>query len=162
MVSGPPPKPTALKKLQGNPGKRALNTSEPQPPAPVSVPYAPRFLTAEAKREWRRIVPLLMELGLYTEIDHAAISMYCQAYGRWLDAEREIDQDGAVRTTDKGYEHQAAWVQIANKRFDQVRRMLAEFGLTPASRSRLRIDGPEEQDELEALLFRRNVSVARE
>lgn len=161
-MPGPPPKPTMLKRLAGNPGKRPLNDREPRPPAPTRVPYAPRFLSREAKNEWRRMVPALMDLGLYTEVDQVALVMYCQAYGRWVEAERKIDEDGAVRITDRGYQHQGAWAQIANKRWSQVRAMLAEFGLTPASRSRLRLGEQEEQDELEALLFRRNVSVARD
>jgi len=75
-----------------------------------------------------------------------------------------VDETGGptLVSTETGNLYQNPWQSVANKRFDQLRRMLAEFGLTPASRSRLRIGETEEQDELEALLFRRNVSVGRE
>jgi hypothetical protein len=35
---GPAPKPTAIKKAEGNPGKRKLNTEEPEPVPGASVP----------------------------------------------------------------------------------------------------------------------------
>lgn len=159
-MRGRRPKPTALKELEGNPGKRPLNDAEPKPPRPDRVPYAPRFLTPEAQKEWRRVVGILVDLNLYTEVDHAALAMYCQAYGRWVAAEREIDATGGpTLVSEAGGLYQNPWQTAANKAFDQVRRMLGEFGLTPATRSRLKVGPAEEQDELEALLFRRNVRV---
>lgn len=163
-MRGRKPKPTEMKRLAGNPGHRPLNDNEPTPPKPDRAPYAPRFLTAEAQKEWRRLAPVLLDLGLYTEADYAALAMYCQAWGRWVEAERKIDETGGAVLTSKdvGNLYQNPHSATANKAFDQVRKMLAEFGLTPATRARLQIAPREEQDELEKLLFRRNVSVGRE
>ena len=138
MRPGPVPKPTTLKEKAGNPGKRPLNAAEPKVPVPTSVPYAPRFLSKEGKAEWRRMVKFLIDAGLYSEVDRAALAMYCSAWARWVAAERKIAELGSlVRTTDKGYEHQSAWVSISNKAADQLRKMIAEFGLSPAQRSRV-------------------------
>ncbi len=49
---GRKPKPTAIKVLEGNPGKRELNLSEPKPEK--KAPKCPAWLEPEAKREWRR------------------------------------------------------------------------------------------------------------
>ena len=49
---GPPPKPTALRLLQGNPGKRRLNDAEPKPKQ--SLPRCPDWLPANAKIECPR------------------------------------------------------------------------------------------------------------
>ena len=49
-MAGRKPKPTSLKVLEGNPGKRQLNPNEPKPDA--SVPKCPAWLSKEAKREW--------------------------------------------------------------------------------------------------------------
>ena len=151
-MKGRKPKPIALKRLAGNPGKRPLG-DEPQPPVPDSVPYVPRHLNTEAKREWRRIVKVLMDLGLYTEVDRAALAMYCQAWGRWVGAERELIKKGAVLTSDKGNLYQNPWLHVANKAWEQMRKVLAEFGLTPSSRSRLMITAVERDLTLAEVLF---------
>jgi len=155
VTRGRKPKPTAIKKLAGNPGKRPLNASEPQPPVPDSTPYAPRFLNADGKKEWRRIVGILMDLGLYTEVDRAALAMYCQAWGRWVHAERKCGElaDKIVATTDKGYSHLHAWRLEANKAQAQLLKAMTEFGMTPSSRSRVHVSGEPTEPSLAEQLF---------
>jgi phage terminase small subunit len=60
-MAGRRPEPTALKELAGNPGKRALNTNEPQP---GGIPKCPPHLDKIAKAEWKRIAAELTTLGL--------------------------------------------------------------------------------------------------
>lgn len=164
MRSGPAPRPSALQALQGR-SHHARNRREPRLPVPERPPYAPRNLCAEGQREWRRLIGWLVRAGLYTEADRAALEMYCQAYGRWWAAERALDaaEDGPIQRGERG-DTVSAWQRVANARFDQVRRMLAEFGLTPAERSRVVAAQPEEPDELEQLtrLFQRDVLVGDE
>ncbi len=152
-MRGRKPKPTRLKELEGNPGKRRLHATELRPPVPVTMPYAPKFINAEAKREWNRMVAILLELGLYTEVDHAALAMYCQAWGRWVVAERMLAVEGEIVTTALGGLCQNPWRYEANKAFAQMRQMLPEFGLTPSSRSRLSAPGGPEQPSLAEELF---------
>lgn len=45
---GRKPTPTAIKELEGNPGKRPLNTKEPKPVK--KAPSCPKWLEPEAKR----------------------------------------------------------------------------------------------------------------
>jgi P27 family predicted phage terminase small subunit len=75
------PTPTALKLLQGNPGKRALDLSAGVNPQ-VAIPSAPGHLSPAAKKEWKRITPLLEELGLISGLDRQALALYCQTAGR--------------------------------------------------------------------------------
>ena len=152
-MRGRKPKPTAVKILAGNPGKRPLNDSEPRPPVPDSTPYAPRHLNAEAKKEWRRVLPIMMRIGLYTEIDRAAMAMLCQEWGRWVVAEREVQEKGEIVTSDKGYMYQNPWRHEANKAQEQMRRMMTEFGMTPSSRSRFNLPGEQEGPTLADQLF---------
>ena len=58
---GPPPTPTNLKLLRGNPGKRKLNANEPDPEP--AIPPCPSHLDKVAKKEWRRISKELLALG---------------------------------------------------------------------------------------------------
>ena len=73
-MAGRKPKPTALKLVTGNPGKRPLNDHEPQPEA--AIPEVPAHLSGEAKAEWDRIVIRLHPLGLLTDLDRAALAAY--------------------------------------------------------------------------------------
>ena len=80
-MAGRKPKPTALKRLEGNPGKRKLNTKEPVPGKGMSE--CPAWLLPEARAEWKRICGKLSEMGVLTEIDMAAFAAYCQSFARW-------------------------------------------------------------------------------
>ena len=76
---GRKPKPTAMKELEGNPGKHPLNTNEPKPTK--KAPACPKWLEPEAKKEWRRLAKQMEAIGILTEVDMAAFAGYCQAYG---------------------------------------------------------------------------------
>ena len=60
-MAGRKPKPTAIKKLEGNPGKRKLNTKEPIPAK--GMPDCPEWLLPEAKKEWERLADLMNQMG---------------------------------------------------------------------------------------------------
>lgn len=132
------PKPTAIKEMMGNPGKRPLNECEPRPDG---VPTCPRYLSKAARKEWRRVAPRLVAMGsgMLTEVDRAAFACYCQAVGRIEDAERELVKYGNVIKTPKGYPIQNPYLAIANKATDQIRQFAVEFGMTPSSRSRVQV-----------------------
>jgi P27 family predicted phage terminase small subunit len=108
---GRKPTPTALKKLEGNPGKRPLNNSEPKPDK--KAPSCPKWLEPEAKKEWRRLAKQMEALGILTEVDMAAFAGYCQAYARWKEAEEFITQHGTIVRTPSGYWQQVPQVSIA-------------------------------------------------
>lgn len=94
---GRKPKPTAIKVLEGNPGKRPVNSAEPKPIS--KAPKCPIWLEAEAKKEWRRVAKQLEQLGVLTEVDMAAFAGYCQAYARWKEAEEFISKHGSIVKT---------------------------------------------------------------
>ena len=74
-MRGRKPKPTTLRILEGNPGKRSLIDGPPQ--APAKIPECPCFLDDEARAEWLRMAPVLLEMGLLTPADRAALAAYC-------------------------------------------------------------------------------------
>ena len=88
MIRGPKPKPTAMRRMQGNPGKRGYNHAEPQPPE--GMPDCPAHLNAAARDEWDRLAHVLNYMGVVTAIDRAALAAYCQCYGRWVEAEEKL------------------------------------------------------------------------
>ena len=130
---GRPKKPTNLKKLQGNPGKRKLNKNEPQPD--IKIPSIPDHLNDIAKSEWCRIAPILERMGLLSDLDSTALAAYCQCYARWKEAEAMVESEGMTITTTKGNIIQSPYLGIANKAMTQMHKFLCQFGMTPAARS---------------------------
>ena len=158
-MAGRKPIPTELKKLAGNPGKRPLNLDEPRYESYVMS--VPRFLDAEAKREWRRVVKELAAVGLISTVDRAALAAYCMAWSRWVKAEKSLEREELVLTTDKGYSYPNPLIGIANGALDQMKRFMVEFGMTPSSRTKVKAEKPQEPDELERLLFGSQVKVKK-
>ena len=96
-MRGRRPKPTRLKVLTGNPGKRRLNAAEltPEP----AIPECPVELGPVARREWDRLVGELASLRLLTNLDRAALAAYCGAYALWAESMEAIQKYGALRGT---------------------------------------------------------------
>ena len=140
MTRGRKPKPTALKRAQGNPGKRALNHAEPQPPE--GLPSCPPHLSDVARQEWDRVAQVLHDMGVFTVVDRAGLAAYCQAYGRWVEAEEKLARGPALIKTPSGHVQQSPWMGIANKQLELMGRYMAEFGMTPASRTRVAAADP--------------------
>ena len=136
-MAGRKPQPTKLKVLHGNPGKRALNKNEPQPE--LTRPEPPEHISAVAKEEWNRISSELYSLKLLSNIDRSALAAYCQAYARWVDAEKTIGEKGLLIKTTNGNVIQSPLVGIANTSLQIMHKFLVEFGMTPSSRSRITV-----------------------
>ena len=149
---GRKPKPTALKELEGNPGKRQLNMNEPKPIA--KAPTCPKWLEDEAKKEWKRLAKKMEQLGVLTEVDMAAFAGYCQAYARWKAAEEFISKHGTIVKTPSGYWQQVPQVSIAQQYLKDMQKLAEQFGLTPASRSRIIADAAKTEyiDDMDKLL----------
>ena len=143
-VRGRKPKPTALKQLEGNPGKRPLNEHEPVPPK--ATVKCPAWLESEAKKEWRRLAPALESMGILTTVDLTAFAGYCQAYARWKEAEEFITQHGSIFQTPSGYVQQVPQVSIAQQNLKIMQSFCSEFGLTPATRSRIIANGGSKEE----------------
>jgi P27 family predicted phage terminase small subunit len=156
-MQGRKPKPTSLKLLAGNPGKRAINHAEPKPR--VILPKPPEHLSDEEKIKWKLIVRELYPLGLVTTIDKDALAMYCVIYVRWIKAEKMVRDKGEIMKTAAGNIIQNPYLSIANRALDQLNKMGAEFGMTPSSRSRVKADVIDPDHELEWMLFGPRVTV---
>lgn len=135
MTRGRKPKPSTLRRAEGNPGKRGFNVDEPE--VPPGCPDCPPHLGEAARAEWFRLAATLHEIGILTTIDRAAFAAYCQAWGRWVEAEDKLAQLAPMVRTPSGYVQQNPWIGVANKQVDLMTRLAAELGLTPASRTRV-------------------------
>ena len=151
-MRGRKPKPTLLKTLEGNPGKRPLNDREPVPPD--GIPDCPDFLTTEARAEWFRTAKVLKEMQLLTLADRSALAAYCTAYGRWVEAEQQVQKYGTiVKSPNKGFPMKSPYLTVADQALESMRKLMVEFGLTPSSRSRIKVPvNRDATDEFDAFL----------
>ena len=62
----------------------------------VEVPNCPAHLLPEARKEWKRITPELERYGLVSKLDRASLALYCQAWARWVWAERQLQRAQAT------------------------------------------------------------------
>src|SRR5687767_13860175 len=146
-MAGRRPKPTHLKLLHGNPGKRRINEHEPQPP--VETPSAPDHLNEAAKTEWERMAELLARLGLLTSLDRAGLAAYCVVYARWVEAEEALKRTGHIVKSPSGYPMVSPYLVVANRSLEQMHKFMVEFRLSPASRSRISINAQSGDDPFE-------------
>ena len=141
MPAGRRPKPTNILRFTGNPGKRPLNRREPQPVKPRRAPPAPAILGEKGKVEWRRMCKILLQMGLLSEADLTVLMAYCKCFEQWTEAVRDTETFGSVHLTSNGNMIQSPHVGIANTALSNMTRLAIEFGLTPASRSRVQVPG---------------------
>ena len=163
-------KPDELKILEGDKHTDRINHNRPKPP--TERPTCPKHLSKKAKKEWRRVIAGLEAQGLVTKLDRAMLAAYCQAYGRWEEAEEMITQTGSliyqtgvttktvqkkngdVETTKKGgYPIISPYVSVANKAMEQMHKFGVEFGMSPASRTRIDTGKGGGEDDLLEQLF---------
>lgn len=149
MGAGRKPKPTAMKELEGNPGKRKLNKKEPMPGK--GMPDCPKWLLPDAQEEWKRLCEKLNQMGVLTEVDRSAFAAYCQSFARWKEAQEHIDSEGSNFETEKGYQQQTLWVGIANTNQKLMLQAASEFGLTPSARSRTMAASGVKQDDVDEM-----------
>lgn len=134
-MAGRKPKPTHLKIVQGNPGKRGLNRKEPH--AEAGIPPAPSWLSDKAKSAWDEVAPLLQAMGVLTVADGMALQGLCEAHADWLAAGKELATHGLTYMTGQGLIKANPAVSMKSDADKRRRAWLSEFGLTPSARAKL-------------------------
>lgn len=103
----------------------------------VRAAAPPDHLSAEARREWRRLAPPLHKAGVLTVAVRAALAAYCQCWARWAEAERRLAETPVLLKTPSDYVQQSPWLTVANKLLELIARYMAVLGLTPSARVRV-------------------------
>jgi P27 family predicted phage terminase small subunit len=101
-----------------------------------SVPSPPDWLAADARREWLRVMPVLIERRILTVADLASFENYCIAIGTVREMERTLQAAGHTYTTEGGSIKRHPAVGIQSDAMTRARLLASELGLTPVSRSR--------------------------
>jgi P27 family predicted phage terminase small subunit len=117
------------------------------------VPKPPAHLSPVAKQEWRRAGKLLRDMGLISDLDLAAFALYCTAWARWIEAEQALSTYGLMLKSPNNFPVQSPYLAVANRAMDQIRSLMSEFGMSPATRTRVSaLPDSDEDDPMEQLL----------
>lgn len=149
-MKGRKPKPTKLKIIAGNPGKRPLNDREPMPKR--GRPKCPPFLHQYAKDEWAALLPELDRLGLLTLVDRGSLAAYCQAWAEFRIATEMLDAEGRTTMGGSGGLKPHPAISFQRSAWRAILAFAALFGLDPSSRSRLKTPESDEIDPLSEFL----------
>ncbi|WP_276641326.1 phage terminase small subunit P27 family [Siccibacter turicensis] len=156
-MPGPPKTPTYLALVKGNPSKRTLNKNEPKPPS--GVPPTPKHFDKQGKYWFKRMADELNAIGVISQLDARALELLVEAYTEYRHHCDTLEVEGYTYRTETNTgdvlikAHPAAMMKA--DAWKRIRAMLGEFGMTPASRAKVGVNGPAEADPLEEFLNKR-------
>ncbi|HAX9891259.1 TPA: phage terminase small subunit P27 family [Escherichia coli] len=165
-MSGPPKTPTHLRLVRGNPSKRPINNNEPQPPK--GVPPVPKHFDKQGKYWFKRMAEELDAIGVISQLDARALELLVEAYTEYRHHCETLDREGytyAVYSDDDADEGKVREIRMIKPHpaammkadaWKRLRAMLAEFGMTPSSRSKVSKDKPDDDDLLSQFLNSRD------
>ena len=157
MPRGRKPKPTAVKKASGALRKNPKRANKREPSPPTGWPDCPLYVKKDkpAHEHWKWLCKTLDEMHVLSKADLAVLEMAAVTYARWRELDviiaganvSEISGRGSVITRPEA-------VQV-HKHADRYLKLISELGLTPSSRSRIKVDKQEHaQSGFEQLLSR--------
>lgn len=136
-MRGRRPKPVLLKVLSGNPGNRKLNKAALSGWPALGDP--PAWLSADERAIWHEIVEDAPS-GLFKAVDSGVLAALACSISTWRDAAVAMRSESRTVPTGDGVGCKAnPLVGIMHQESLGILRLCAELGITPASRSRLRI-----------------------
>ena len=109
-------------------------------------------MSTEFNREWRRLGRELLEAGIITQLDRTAFAALVQSYVHWIKAQEGIKETGLLIRGPDGAARVNPLLRVSRDAQAEFTRMLGEFGMTPASRTRVATLKEPEVDEFEDLL----------
>ena len=121
-----------------NPQRRAVAA----PVADGTAPDTPECLCDVAKAKWDELIGDLKRNGVLSTDTREMLISYCTTFAKWMEARQKVEETGlAIHSVDKlGNEiiSRNPYVAEMHKFREQLNKLLPEFGLTPASRQKLK------------------------
>lgn len=131
------PRPRTPKKILELTGSR--HAADRADPAPFTDgrPTCPEFLSAEAKREWKRVCDDLEHLGLLKLVDRAMLSVYCESWATFVKLSRDIATEGEAVAGSTGSRVLNPKCRAAHMAYERMRQIATQYGFTAISREKL-------------------------
>ena len=138
-------KPTAIKKAQGTLRKDRKNNNEPEFAIVKSIPDPPDFFSDKSREIYYTTGLELSNQGLLTAVNFAQFVNYCYFTGSTIELMKMINEQGFYQNF-KGQRVQNQNVKSLATYANLSRQLANEFGLTPASSSKINIDKKPKSD----------------
>ena len=100
----------------------------------------PKHLGAGARKVWRELLPVLMDIGTLSKSDGIMFAQLCEAQDTYLEMNRALAKTGPLVKGTGGALKRNPLYQVRDQAADQVFKLAREFGLSSLSRSRMSID----------------------
>jgi P27 family predicted phage terminase small subunit len=146
---GRKPKPTAVRKMQGNPGRRDFNDREPK--AKGRLVAAPEWMSESQKAGWLYAIEN-SPAGLLKMLDSSLLAIWVVAEDIHRNAVQKLALGLVTKSPRAGEPMQNPYLPIVNKQAMIMLKAASELGFTPSSRSRIVVDAEESDDPAEEYL----------
>lgn len=169
-MRGRKPQPTSLHILKGTYRPRRHDQSaEALSSSDESLLKPPSWLRADAKKEWKNEAKEALKAGILTNSDRSAFADLCILQARVKQAYQDMHKfaesirkkaeakggvwefDTIMPPTQTGFFAQNPHIPIYNKALKDLNMMRAEFGMTPSSRTRIKVDKASDDNPFAAL-----------
>lgn len=140
-MKGRKPKPSYMRVLDGNAGRRPLNDQEPIPEGKLEDRPPPPHLSPDQQAIWREAIKGSPP-GMLRELDESCLEVWVVARERHRDAAKKVADLGSLLKAKSGVPYQNPYLAIMNKQATIMLKAAAELGFTPSSRSRVKVEPP--------------------
>ena len=144
-LRGPAPTPKPILSARGS---NRENRGGAGMQAKAEIPPCPKGLGAIARREWKRQSKILLELGVISSLDRAALAVWCDTWGEFLSAVGHLKKHGKTVKGSMGQVVQSPWLKTKAAAADRLLKYAAQFGFTPSARARINSAEQGEDDAL--------------
>lgn len=146
MHRGRKPTPTAIKEVRGLPLRGAADAGLRA--RPIGAPFP--SMSDESKKVWTQLSEEWSQV--LSRQDRGALRLYCDAWVEMENAQRRVEEDGAMILTPNGMVQKSPWLTKVEQSREFLRKMAAEFGATPSARSRVARSEEESADPADEFL----------
>ena len=151
--------PTAVLEARGSFNKNPQRRRTGEPTPPPGRPLMPKNLGRHGARCWKQTVEFLETMKTLSKADKVELEIFARAYQEYREATDDVHANGIVvrGTTPNGcdFERRNPAVLIRKAAAELMLKMAGDFGLNPAGRARLVMNGEQKPDPLDALFAAR-------
>lgn len=135
-----------IHKLQGTYSHDPQRENKNAPKANGKCPSPPDYFDDDELTKWHELVDDLSTMGIMSSDCREQMIAYCTAYSGYMKCRRLIAKDGmTIKSLREGSKRNPVMTDL-HKFLEQMNRLRPEFGLTPASRSKLVSMKPDEEE----------------
>ncbi|KAA9357224.1 phage terminase small subunit P27 family [Larkinella humicola] len=156
-----PPKPTAVKVLEGTYRKDRAIHDEVEPELLGDIPDPPDGLEELAVKEWYTVCRWLHSVGNLASTDLSLVAIYCNEIANYWEYDAIVKAKGSVivfkdEVGNPSRVQANPYTALRKSSYDSAVRLAGQFGFTPSARSRIKAGKIEKpQSRLEKLKSKR-------